>query len=150
MVHLSGPTSWVDLWTILVAVVTVLGAGAPFVFKKVVPAVRRRRETREAMHAAIIGAPAVRDKATGEIRAPAIPGIADRMGAMEKHMAVMAETVASLNDAHSRLDGVEERVKALEEARVERVVAQAESAQIWRAVADGNLPAKKDDEEQRG
>lgn len=139
MVHLSGPSSWTDLWTILASIAAVLVASVPFFLKKVIPAVRRRRERREAMHVAIVGSPPVVDRATGKQRAPAVPGIAERMETMETHMAVMARTVASLNDAHERLDGLDERIQTLEDARVERVVSQAESAQMWRAVADNNM-----------
>jgi hypothetical protein len=51
----------------------------------------------------------------------------------------LAKTVESLNDAHRRIDDHEVRIHALEAGTAERIATRAESAQMWRAVADNAI-----------
>jgi hypothetical protein len=95
----------------------------------------RRREARardKAVAEAILGEPAVHDLA-GKIIAPAQPGLVARTSTLE-------QAVSTLVDQDARIKYLETnhgaRIKALEDARVERLVSQAESAHMWRAVAD--------------
>lgn len=75
----------------------------------------------------ILGRPAVIDTITGKELAPALPGIGQRMDTVER-------AVIALADQHLKLDDHEGRIKALEEAAVERVVTRAESAQAWQTM----------------
>lgn len=90
----------------------------------------------------IIGREAMVDTITGQQLAPALPGIGQRMDTVER-------AVATLADQHRMLDDHEDRLKALEAASVERVVARAESAQAYRAMeaAINATPAEEPDTE---
>lgn len=95
----------------------------------------RRRETRardKAVAEAILGEPEVHDLA-GKVIMPAKPGLVSRTSTLEL-------AVSTLIDQDARIKHLETdhgaRLKALEDARVERLVTQAESAHMWRAVAD--------------
>jgi hypothetical protein len=95
----------------------------------------RRREARardKAVAEAILGEPAVHDLA-GNIIMPSKPGLVSRTSTLEA-------AVSTLVDQDTRIKHLETdhgaRLKALEDARVERLVTQAESAHMWRAVAD--------------
>ena len=82
----------------------------------------------------IVGRDAVHDSITGKEIAPALPGIGVRMATTEQQMTVLTEAVAKIADSSARLDEHDARLKHLEEAAVERVVARAESTAAWRAV----------------
>lgn len=81
-----------------------------------------------AVRDSILGRPAVVDSITGKELAPALPGIGQRMDTVERALVALA-------DQHAVLEDHETRLKALEDARVERVVTQVESAAMWQAVA---------------
>jgi hypothetical protein len=94
-----------------------------------------------AMRDAVIGRPAVVDTITGKELAPALPGIGVRMAHQEQQMELLAVTVTKLVDQQTHQRALEQRVnlhddriRALEEAAVERVVGKAESAQAWSAM----------------
>lgn len=98
---------------------------------------------------------------TGAPSVPAVPGIGPRLAATEvvldhqrAELSVLTHAVAKLVDNEARLARLENRVTVLEDARVERVVAQAESAAMWSAVdreqhsnqsTDDTSPAADDD-----
>lgn len=95
---------------------------------------------------AIGGREAYVDPASGR-RVPALPPLTTRMALVESGVKELTETtvqlartVESLNDAHRRIDDHEVRIHALESGTAERIAARAESAQMWRAVADNDLP----------
>ena len=90
---------------------------------------------------AVLGRDAIVDSITGEERVPALPGIGARMSHQEQQMELLAVTVTKLVDQQThqmkleqRVDGLDSRVKQLEEQVIERVAAKAESIQAWRAV----------------
>lgn len=89
----------------------------------------------------LLGRDAIVDSITGEERVPALPGIGARMSHQEQQMELLAVTVTKLVDQQThqmkleqRVDGLDSRVKQLEEQVIERVAAKAESIQAWRAV----------------
>lgn len=122
-----------DLSTLqwIIAAAAVLAVVAGWV-KTVMPMWRRLTGTLDALG----GRPPLVDKASGKEVAPALPPLGVRLSNIDDNLARLADTIDSLNDAHRRIDAVEQRVSVLEDSRVERVVAQAESAHMWRAVAD--------------
>lgn len=134
--RLSGPTTWADFWVIVGTVVGVLVVVVPFFAKRVWPWWHKRRSRREAEHIAIVGRPAILDPMTGKELSPAQPGIAQWMPATNEKIDKLADAVSKLAEAHVRLDDHEQRITELERARAERVVSQAESAHMWRAIAD--------------
>lgn len=75
----------------------------------------------------LVGRDAVVDTITGKEIAPALPALGQRMDTVERAVAVLA-------DQHRMLGDHEDRIKALEDARVERVITRAESAQAWSAM----------------
>lgn len=94
---------------------------------------RRQARTIAALADAILGHEEVRDRSGAPIH-EAKPGIAARMSSVDRKLdevAALARRVTRLEEGHASLTG---RVSVLEDARVERVVTQAESAAHWRAV----------------
>ena len=90
---------------------------------------------------AILGRDAVVDSITGKELAPPLPGMGVRMAHQEQQMELLAVTVTKLANQQShfqrleeRVDSNTERIKALEDAQLERVVTRAESAQAWRTI----------------
>lgn len=105
-----------------------------------------------AIRDAILGRDAVTDSITGKELAPPLPGIGQRMATQETQMAEITSAVAAIAATHLQLtrmdrtiDEHEDRIKALEDASVERVVTKAESAAAWRAMEAAAL-AKPDEE----
>jgi len=102
---------------------------------------RARRKAKDvsgdvvAIRDSILGRDAVVDSITGKELAPALPGIGQRMDTVERALVALA-------DQHAVLEDHEERIKALEAARVERVVSQAESAAMWQAVVQATDEAE--------
>lgn len=102
------------------------------------PKIRRGRREVTAVRDAILGRDAITDSITGKEIEPALPGMGVRMAQQEQQMAIITDAVAKIADSHLRLESLESRVKVLEDARVERVVTQVESAQAWRAIANAH------------
>ncbi len=99
-------------------------------------AVREVKSDGRRIRDSILGRPATVDTITGKELAPALPGIGQRMDTVER-------AVIALADQHLKLDDHEGRIKALEDAAVERVVSRVESAQAWSAM-EAALSAKED------
>lgn len=120
------------------------------------PRIKRARRTVTAVIETLVGRDAITDASTGRELVPAQAGLGVRMAQVEdgqrtqaETLAKLTETVASLNDAHRRLDAVEHDVAELKQARNERAIAQAESAQMYRLLAEGDpdlLPPPKSDD----
>lgn len=85
---------------------------------------------------AIAGRDPIVDKASGKELSPAVPPLGERLASIDDTMLRLVTVIESNQDAHHRIDNVEVRVDALEQGRVERIVSQAESAEMWRAVAN--------------
>lgn len=99
------------------------------------PKIRNGRREVVAVRDAILGRDAIHDSITGKEIEPALPGMGVRMAHQEQQMQILTEAVAKIADSHLALENLEKRVKVLEDARMERVVSRAESANAWRAIA---------------
>lgn len=129
------PDAWI---AVIVGTCTLLGIIAGWV-RWLRPRYRKARRTASAITETLVGRDAIIDPATGRELVPSQPGLGVRMAAME-------EAIVRLSHMDSRVTTVEQatadnqrRITALEEARIERIVTQAESAQAWRAVADRDV-----------
>ena len=93
---------------------------------------------------AVLGHEEARDR-SGAVYQPAQPGLAARLAAMDAkvdRLIALDRRVTNLEDSHANLAG---RVSVLEDSRVERVVTQAESTAVWRAVEAANTRRDPDD-----
>jgi len=97
-------------------------------------AYRSARTKVTAVSDAILGRDAVVDTITGREIAPALPGMGVRMAHQEQQMEAITAAVTRLASQQEALTDHERRIKALEEASVERVVTKAESAAAFRAI----------------
>lgn len=114
------------------------------------PRWRNGRREITAVRDAILGREAQFDSITGKEISPALPGMGVRMAHQEQQMELITSAVARLAETHERLENHESRIKKLEDAAVERVVARAESAAAWRAMEAAHLaeaPLTLDDEQ---
>lgn len=130
------------------AVVTVLGGGGVLGWWwRKQPQREEERARNTAVAVAILGEPAVPDRSGAELQ-PARPGLVHRVGTLEEAVVEFRHTLGLLTETLKRLDEHERRLGELERARTERALAQAESAQMWRAVADRDvLDSDADDED---
>jgi hypothetical protein len=119
---------------LIVGLIAIIGALVAWL-RWVRPKIHRGRKEIVAVRDAILGRDAITDSVTGTEIAPALPGMGVRMAHQEKQMELLTTAVAQIADSHQRLESLETRVQALENASVERVVTRAESAQAWRAIA---------------
>lgn len=94
---------------------------------------------------ALIGREEVTDR-SGKVIAPAQPGAMHRLETMEAAVTTLAEVVtdqratrAEVTTLRGEVSALHQRVGVLEDARAERIITQAESAHMWRAVADNNV-----------
>lgn len=114
-------------------------------WKGVRPWLRRIRATGTAIVETLVGRDPIIDHATGKELVPAQPGLGVRMATMESAIALLA-------DANATLANHERRIGALEQNQIERIVTRAESANMWRAVADvdllANIPEPESEDEE--
>lgn len=110
------------------------------------PRYRNGKRTFTAVVDTLVGREAIVDPITQRELAPAIKGVGARMEATEqeqkeqsRQLAVMAQAVAKIAESHVQLDQHEQRIRALEEAAVERVASRAESIAAWRAMEAATL-----------
>ena len=100
-------------------------------WRRVRPVVRRLGAGLDAL----VGREAVTDRAGREIE-PAQPGLVHRTTTLE-------QAVATLVDQDARIKHIEDdhgaRIQKLEDARLDRLITQAESAQAWRAIAENAI-----------
>lgn len=120
--------------------IALLGAGLGWI-RWVRPRLRKARATLTSASDALLGREAVIDTITGDVLAPALPGVGARMAHQEQQMELLTVTVTKLVDQQvhqqkleHRVDGLEGRVKGLEDGAIERVASKAESISAWRAV----------------
>lgn len=90
---------------------------------------------------AILGREAIVDRVTGKELVPAQPGLGVRQANQEQQMELLTVTVTKLVDQQDYLqalsrvvDGHDDRITALEDAAVERVVSKVESAHMFQAM----------------
>ena len=89
----------------------------------------------------LVGREAIYHPESGKELEPASPGIGARMVNQEEQMLLLTNAVSKIADSHVRLEHVESRVdahdeaiKELKAAQIERVITRAESAQAWQAM----------------
>ena len=138
-----------------IGICTLLGILTGAYAKWVRPRIRKARSDKLKMRVTIIGADPVINPATGQVRSPAIPGIAALHGETAKavnqltgQVAALTENVKVLVDRElvgmkSDIRSLDTRVTVLEESRVERIVGQVAQAETFRAMGDltGKPPA---------
>lgn len=127
---LAGPASWTDFWTIIASVTGTLLVVVPLWVKAIRPRLRKTRATFGAVVETLVGREQIRDKATGKILVEAQPGLGVRMATIEDAVVKLSDTDVRVRALENRQAAVEQRVTTLEDARVERVVTKAESAQM--------------------
>ncbi len=98
------------------------------------PRWRKAHQEVVAVKTALIGRDEIRDPVTNELLSPAQEGIGVRQARTESQMEILTDAVAKIADSHLRLENHEGRLKALEDAAVERVVSKVESAQMFQAM----------------
>lgn len=130
-----------DLSTTNAVIALILSLGALLALaaatvKRVRPRWEKIGRTWVAFRDTFLGRDAITDSITGREIEPAQPPMGVRLANVET-------AVARLADQHKWLENHEGRIRALEAARVERVVTQAESAAMWQAVH-----TLRDDDEQ--
>jgi len=113
-------------WVAVLVGLATLSTTAYMFVAKVRPWWRDRVWKKRATDDFFVGRPASRNRITGELT-PALPSAAERFD----EMAVAIKEVA---DSHRRIDNHESRIKALEDAAVERFTARAESVAAFRAM----------------
>lgn len=96
-------------------------------YKWVRPIYRRVKHDVVGSRDVLLGRPPVTDSITGKEIAPPLLGVGQRVTALE-------DTLHQLADQRRELDSHHDRITALEDSRLERVVNQVESAEMWRAV----------------
>lgn len=106
--------------------------------KVIGPKVKRAWSRGVGFFQTIAGRDPIIDKITGKEVAPAVPPLGEQLGSIHETMSKLVAVIESNQDAHHRIDNHEARITVLEDGRVERIVSQAESAQMWRAVANEN------------
>lgn len=116
--------------TLILGLIGVVGA-AYATWRRFRPGVRRASAALDA----IIGKEAVVDR-SGKVMEPSQPGLVHRVATVEEAVVEIRHVVALWNETQHTLNDHANRIKALEDARVDRLIAQAESAHMWRAVAD--------------
>lgn len=122
-----------------------LAVGAAISLGALYATLRRQARTMAAMADALLGHEEARDR-SGTVFQEAQPGLAARMKGMDEKLDTIIKLeldsrVSTLEEGQANLVG---RVSVLEDARVERVVTQAESAAHWRAVEAAHKDATAD------
>jgi hypothetical protein len=87
---------------------------------------------------ALFGTPTTRDR-SGEVMEEGRPGLVHRVASVEEAVVEFRHVVGLLTETQKRIDLLENRVAIVEEARIEKLINQLESAQMWRAVADRDV-----------
>lgn len=121
------PLTWIGGGTLAIVG---LGIGAFFRFGP--------GKTLGAVADAILGSPVIKDR-RGEVIDEGSPGLVHRVAQVEEAVVEFRHMVGLLTETQKHLALIDNRVTTLEEARVERLVTQVESAHMWRAVADKDL-----------
>lgn len=129
-----------DIIGLVLGLLALLGALLSYL-RWVHPRIKKARATARAATDALLGRDAILDTITGEEIHPALPGVGARMAHQEQQMELLTVTVTKLVDQQvhqqkleRRVDGLEHRVKGLEDQTIERVAGKAESVAAWRAV----------------
>jgi len=130
-----------DIVALVLGLLAVLGALLGYL-RWIRPRFKRGLGTWVQIRDSLIGREAQHDTITGrEIPGSALPGIGVRMDNVErgqqqtqKALEHIATLIESQQQQDQRLDTVERRVDALEQAAIERVATKAENVAMWRGV----------------
>jgi hypothetical protein len=87
---------------------------------------------------ALFGTPTTRDR-SGEVMEEGKPGLVHRVATVEEAVLEVRHLIALVTETQESVKDLNRRVGAIEEARIERLINQVESAQMWRAVADEDV-----------
>lgn len=93
------------------------------------PRYRALKHDATASRDVLLGRPAITDSITGREISASLPGIGKRVETVEQAVLQLADQSRTLTDH-------EQRLTALEDSRIERVVNQAESAAMWAAIGN--------------
>lgn len=110
---------------------------------RIKPKIRRVADVWDGLVELLFGRPEEPENPiTGAPAVPPVLGIGPRLattevvlGQQREELSVLTKAVAKLVDNEHRLTALEHRVTVLEDARVEQVVAKAESAAMWQVIA---------------
>lgn len=116
----------------IVAAFTALGGGGLLGWWKTT---QPRRERSRAADDAILGDSPVLDRFGAEMN-PGRPGLIHRVAELEHGLKTLAEIVADQREMRNDLKNLRVDVDHLKDARAERLVTHAESAYVWKALAD--------------
>lgn len=119
-------------WLLALFGIVSSGVGAWLYFR---PGVQRGKAAIDA----ILGEPEVKDR-RGSVMDPGKPGLVHRVATVEEAVVEFRHMVGLLTETQHTLTEHAARIKALEDVRIEKLVSQAESAHMWRAVADNAIP----------
>lgn len=129
-----------DIVGLVLGLLALLGALLGYL-RWVRPRIRRGLGVWVQIRDSLIGREEQHDSITGRKTADALPGIGVRMDNVErgqvqtqKALEHIATLIESQQQQDQRLDTVERRVDALEQAAIERVAAKAENVAMWRGV----------------
>lgn len=123
-------------------IVTLLAGWVKWARPRLTEHLRRER----AKDDAILGRPPVLDSITGKELAPAVPALGVRLSNIEGVIVRLAESdaerkiiITQLTRHDRQIENLDARITRVEEGQLERIVTKAESAQMWRAVADNDV-----------
>jgi len=143
MTHLS--TWGTDDWAAVAGTASVLVAAAIGFRRRVIPWWRRVSGKFDAITETLVGREAIHDAATGKELVPAQPGLGVRIATLEEGFSELAKQSHRMDTLERQMMQQGEQLQlhateiaALKRAETERIVTRAESAQMWRAVADGD------------
>jgi hypothetical protein len=130
-------TTQVFAWlSIIGGLVTMLGGGGilGWWWRKQ-PEREAERARNAAVADAILGRAEVLDLSRNEI-APAQPGLVHRVSGVEEAVVEFRHAIGLLTETLKRIDTLDARLQVLERATAERLLTKAESAAMWKAIAD--------------
>lgn len=119
--------------TVIVGAIAILGALVTFT-RWARPRWRSLTQTLVAIRDTFLGRDAIRDSITGREIEPAQPSMGIRLANVETGLTELVRQDARLTHVEGEIDNLKDDVASLKDARIERVVTQAESAAMLNMV----------------